>query len=257
MAALVAFLTACTASPEAPPYQPAAPTQLRAQVLGEIPHDRTAFTQGLELAEGVLYESTGLQGRSTIRAVDPATGIVRRSENLPRKFFGEGITVVGQTIWQLTFRQGIAIQRDRSTLAELRRVAYKGEGWGLCLDTTANRLIMSDGSDRLTFRDPVTFKPTGKVRITSGDKPITWLNELECVNGAVYANVWKTDFIVRIDPATAKVTADLNLAGLLPANQRAGANVLNGIAAVPGTDEFLVTGKLWPKMFRVRFVPTT
>ena len=219
MAALAAFLTACTASHRAPAYQPAAPTQLRAQILGEIPHDPEAFTQGLELADGVLYEGTGLEGRSTIRAVDPATGVVRRSEILPTKFFGEGITVVGQTIWQLTFRQGVAIQRDRGTLAELRRVTYKGEGWGLCLDTAANRLIMSDGSDRLTFRDPQTFKSTGEIRITSGGKPITRLNELECVNGTVYANVWQTDIIVRIDPVTEKVTADLNLAGLLPANQ--------------------------------------
>ena len=151
---------ACTSTPT--PYRPAAPSQLRATVVAEIPHDTSAFTEGLELVDGVLYEGTGLEGRSAMRAVDPATGAVRQETSLPKELFGEGITVVGQRIWQLTYRNGVAIQRDRGTLAELRRASYQGEGWGLCFDATANRLIMSDGTDRLTFRDPETQRSDRK-----------------------------------------------------------------------------------------------
>jgi glutaminyl-peptide cyclotransferase len=251
--ALGAVIAGCSSAPAQ--YRRTAPSQLRAEVVQQIPHDTSAFTEGLELADGVLYEGTGLEGASTIRAVDPATGAVRQQAKLPNELFGEGITVVGQTLWQLTYRQGIAIQRDRGTLAELRRTSFTGEGWGLCHDQAANRLVMSDGTDRLTFRDPRTFQQTGEIHVTSGGSPVTQLNELECAQGAVFANIWQSETIVRIDPASGAVTADVDLAGLLPADQRAGVDVLNGIAAVPGTDEFLVTGKYWPKMFRVRFVP--
>jgi glutaminyl-peptide cyclotransferase len=250
IAALAAVVAGCAPAPAQ--YRPSAPNQLRAEVVQRIPHDPRAFTEGLELADGVLYEGTGLEGASTIRAVDPTTGAVRQQAKLPDELFGEGITVLGQTIWQLTYRQGIAIQRDRGTFAELGRASFSGEGWGLCHD--GNRLIMSDGTDRLAFRDPQTFQQTGEIHVTSGGRPVTQLNELECVQGAVFANIWQTDTIVRIDPASGAVTADVDLAGLLPADQRAGVDVLNGIAAVPGTDEFLVTGKYWPTMFRVRFV---
>lgn len=251
--ALAALVASCSAP--APPATPTATTRLRAEILQVVPHDPTAFTQGLELVDGTLYEGTGLEGSSTLREVDPATGAVRRQTALPRDLFGEGITAVGPTLWQLTWQDGIAIQRDRATLAELRRVTYPGEGWGLCHDPAAARLVMSDGSDRLTFRDPHTFEPTGEVRVTSDNSPITRLNELECAHGAVFANIWQTDTIVRIDPASGRVTATIDLAGLLPPAERANTDVLNGIAAIPGTDEFLVTGKNWPKMFRVRFVP--
>ena len=250
---------ACTAHPAPPadiPHSPAA-TRLRAEVLQEIPHDPAAFTQGLELVDGVLYEGTGLQGASTMRAVDPATGTVRQRTELPRELFGEGITVVGPDIWQITWQQGIAIQRDRATLTERRRVNYTGEGWGLCHEVATGRLVMSDGTDRLTFRDPRSFERTGEVLVRSGDEAITRINELECAQGAVFANIWKTDTVIRIDPASGQVTADIDLAGLLPAEQRARADVLNGIAAIPGTDEFLVTGKYWPTMYRVKFVPST
>jgi glutaminyl-peptide cyclotransferase len=207
-------------------------------VISVLPHDRSSFTQGLELAAGTLYEGTGLRGSSLLRATE---------------LFGEGITVMGDRIWQLTWQEEVAIERDRATLAELRRVEYSGEGWGLCFD--GSRLVMSDGSDRLTFRDPATFGPTGGVSVRAAGEPVEELNELECAGGQVWANVWGSDEILRIDPASGQVTAVVDAAGLLTPSQRAGADVLNGIAAVPGTDEFLLTGKNWPSMFRVRFIP--
>ncbi|GAB3461614.1 glutaminyl-peptide cyclotransferase [Actinophytocola sediminis] len=218
-----------------------------------LPHDPDAFTQGLELVDGTLYEGTGLEGESIVRAYDPDTGDVRTEVPLPADLFGEGITVVDDTVWQLTWQDGVAIARDRETLAERERVAYEGEGWGLCHD--GERLVMSDGTAELTFRDPRTFEETGRQEVRDADdQPVTHLNELECVDGQVYANVWQTDQIVRIDPGSGLLTATVNLEGLLPEEDRAGADVLNGIAAIPDTDEFLVTGKHWPKMFRVKFV---
>ena len=223
----------------------------KVEVLAKIPHDPNAFTQGLELRDGVLYEGTGLEGESSMRRVDPATGTVQQRVDLPGPLFGEGITLVGDRIWQITWQDGIAVERDRTTLAEVKRVTYDGEGWGLCLD--GQRLVMSDGTAELTFRDPTTFAETGTVGVTRDGQPLQLINELECVNGSVWANVWQTDEIVRIDPATGKVTATIDAGSLRPADVPK-ANVLNGIAAVPGTDEFLVTGKNWPSVFRVRFV---
>lgn len=217
-----------------------------------LPHDPKAFTQGLELDGDRLLEGTGLEGESSMREVDPQTSRVEKKVDLPSPMFGEGVTVAGSKIWQLTWRDGVAIQRDKQTLAEVKRVPYTGEGWGLCLD--GRRLVMSDGSDKLTFRDPETFDPVGEVRVRSANEPVTQLNELECTPDGVYANVWQTDTVVRIDPVSGNVTATIDLAGLLSPAERSNADVLNGIAAVPGTDEFLVTGKLWPKMFRVKFV---
>ncbi|MGZ3141048.1 glutaminyl-peptide cyclotransferase [Lentzea chajnantorensis] len=236
---LVAVLAACSAQQETKP---------QVEVLQKIPHDTTAFTQGLELVDGVLYEGTGLEGESSMRALDPATGEVRKEVDLPQELFGEGITVVGDTIWQITWRNGVAIERDRKTFDEIRRVSYDGEGWGICHDQS--RLVMSDGSAQLTFRDPKTFAETGSVRVTRDGKPLAQLNELECVGGEVWANVWKTDEIVRVDPADGKVTKTYDLSSLKPQGD---VDVLNGIAHVPGTDEFLVTGKNWPTVFRVRF----
>ncbi|MDX8143532.1 glutaminyl-peptide cyclotransferase [Lentzea sp. BCCO 10_0061] len=236
---LVAVLAACSTPQEAKP---------QVEVLQKIPHDTSAFTQGLELVDGVLYEGTGLEGKSTMRALDPSTGNVQKKVDLPPEYFGEGITVVGDTIWQITWQNGIAIERDRKTLNELRRVSYEGEGWGICDD--GKQLIMSDGTAKLTFRDPKTFKETGSVQVTRSGQPLAQLNELECVGGKVWSNVWKTDEIVRIDPANGQVTSTYDLSSLKPQGD---VDVLNGIAHVPGTDEFLVTGKNWPTIFRVRF----
>jgi glutamine cyclotransferase len=250
LGAAVLVMAGCGAA--APTPSPAV-AELRPQVLAELPHDPEAFTQGLELGpDGALYEGTGLEGRSQLRELDPATGAVRRAVPLPGELFGEGITVVGDRIWQLTWRDGVALEWDRAGFTLLRQVPIDGEGWGLCRD--GDRLVRSDGSDRLRFHDPVTFAEAGSLAVTLDGEPVTKLNELECVDGQVWANVWQTDRIVQIDPADGRVTAVVDASGLLEARRRAGTDVLNGIAAVGG-DEFLVTGKLWPATFRVRFVP--
>lgn len=259
----VLLLAGCSAGPtgSAPTTEPSA--SLSVDVLQRIPHDHQAFTQGFELVDGVLYEGTGLEGQSSIRTVDPRTGDVKKKVDLSADLFGEGITVVGDTIWQITWQNGVAIRRDRKTLAEKNRVTYQGEGWGICLDATADRLIMSDGSDHLTFRDVDSFASKGGIDVRGADgQPITQINELECVrdkdgHAQVWANIWQTDEIVRIDPASGHVTATVDLSGLLPEADSAGTDVLNGIAHIPGTDEFLVTGKLWPAMFRVKFVTSS
>lgn len=248
LAAVLAAVAGCGATPAAP----APVATLRPEVLAELPHDPAAFTQGFELDGGALYEGTGLAGRSQLRELDPETGAVRRAVPLPGELFGEGITVVGDRIWQLTWRDGVALEWDRDTLTLLREVPLQGEGWGICADG-GGRLVRSDGTDRLRFHDPGTFAEQGSVAVTLDGAPVSQLNELECVEGQVWANVWQTDRIVRIDPATGRVTAVVDAAGLLDPARRAEADVLNGIAALPD-GEFLVTGKLWPVTFRVRFV---
>ncbi|MGE2837199.1 glutaminyl-peptide cyclotransferase [Mycobacterium sp. SMC-4] len=226
---------------------PAAPV-VAPEVLGEFGHDPSAFTQGLEIADGILYEGTGLAGLSQLRELDPAAGTVRRTTDVPGSYFGEGITVVGDRIWQLTYRDGVAVEWDRATLTPRREVPVEGEGWGLCAD--GNRLIRSDGSSRLRFHEPADLVETGGVDVTRDGRPVTGLNELECVDGHVWANVWPTDTIVRIDDSG---TVDLvvEAAGLRERGIPVDAGVLNGIAHVGG-DEFLLTGKNWPTMFRVR-----
>lgn len=231
------------------------PERLRVQVLETLRHDRNAFTQGLEIARGTLYEGTGLEGQSYVRAIDLTTGKERRRILLPSSMFGEGITITDTDLWQLTWKDGVAFRRDPRTLEERERIRYAGEGWGICHQPEAERLVMSDGSDVLTFRDPTTFETIGRVRVRSGSGPVDELNELECVDDVVYANVWQTDTILRIDPDEGVVTGEIDASGLLQPDERDEADVLNGIAAIPGTDAFFITGKLWPKTFRVRFVP--
>lgn len=250
LTAVALLVTGCSS-----PQSTAQP--LRVQVLATFPHDPTMYTQGLEISDGVLYEGSGRAGQSRLRAVElsgAGPGPVLGETALPAPLFGEGITHTGTRIWQLTWKDGVAIERDPGTLTERRRVPYQGEGWGLCHQR--NRLVMSDGSDRLTFRDPVTFAPTGQVAVRLDGEPARHLNELECADGVVWANVYLTDRILRIDPRTGSVTGVVEAAGLLDAAQQADADVLNGIAAIPGTDEFLITGKNWPTLFRVRFVPS-
>ena len=242
---LAAALGGCAGAPA----QETGPERLTVQVLSTLPHDAAAFTEGLEFAGDTLYESTGLAGQSTLTAGPPG-GAPRTTVALPAPLFGEGVTVLGPTLWQLTWQDGFAIERDAQSLAELRRVPFQGEGWGLCHQADG-RLVMSNGSARLTFRDPKTFAVTGGVDVGRDQ-----LNELECVGGDVYANVWHTDTVLRIDAASGRVTGTID-AGQLRAqvNVPGSEAVLNGIAAVPGTGDFLLTGKQWPVTFRVRFVP--
>jgi glutaminyl-peptide cyclotransferase len=227
--------------------------RLHPVVLGTVPHDTSAWTEGLEIDNGTLYESTGLAGRSQLRELDPDTGRLRRASPLPDGLYGEGLTVLGDRIWQLTWQDGVALEWNRSTLTPTRRVPWTGEGWGLC-HTADGRVIASDGSDRLRVLSGTDLAPLGSVAVRIAGRPVTGLNELECTPGALWANVYQTDWLVRIDPVSGAVTAAVDAAGLLGADLRAGTDVLNGIAAIPGTDQFLLTGKFWPTMFRVRFV---
>ncbi len=228
--------------------------QLHVQVLATLAHDPTMYTEGLEIHDGVLYESSGLVGQSRVRATALSSATMVRQASVPAPLFGEGLTVSGDRLWQLTWTNGIAIERDPATLAQRRAVTYQGEGWGLCHD--AHRLVMSDGSDRLTFRDPVTFAPSGQLEVRLDGEPVRALNELECTGGVIWANVFLTDRILRINPSTGVVTGVVDASGLLSTRPQDTGDVLNGIAAIPGTDEFLVTGKHWPLLFRVRFVPS-
>lgn len=222
-------------------------------VLAEVPHDPAAWTQGLEFDGPALWEGTGIAGASQLRQLDPATGAVLRAAPAPHDYYGEGITVVGARIWELTWRDGVAVEWDKATLTPVREVPVEGEGWGLCHDDQrgGDRLVRSDGTDRLRFHDPVTFAETGSVAVTRDGLPQASLNELECVDGQVWANVWQTDMIVRIDPASGKVNTVVNAAGLWPGHAGDGQRVLNGIAHI-GADEYLLTGKKWPSMYRVR-----
>ena len=232
-------------------YAPIA--RLTWQTLSTRPHDTTAWTEGLLLdGNGELYESTGLVGQSTIRQVDPMTGAVIRSVALPATLYGEGLARVDDHFIQLTWKDGLALVWDAATLTQTGSFSYTGEGWGLCYD--GGRLVMSDGSSTLSFRDPQTFAVVGTVDVTAQGQPVDQLNELECVNGAVWANVWETPWIVRIDPATGVITGALDTTGIItpdPSVADAGA-VLNGIAYDRVNDTFLLTGKRWPSMFEVR-----
>ncbi|MEV6772929.1 glutaminyl-peptide cyclotransferase [Nocardia sp. NPDC051030] len=243
--ALAATMTACGHTDDTP--------RLRVEVIATRPHDAAAFTEGLEVDDGILYESTGLSGRSSVRAIDLTTGTGLARADLPAPLFGEGITRAGDMLWQLTYRDGIAIARDPHTLTELRRTTYDGEGWGLC--TRDNRIVMSNGTATLTYRDPQTFAVTGTVTLTS--RTDTKLNELDCApDGSIYANAWPTDRILRINPDSGEVIDVIDASGLLPkASRTPDTDVLNGIAHLPGTDHFLLTGKNWPTTYEVRFVP--
>jgi glutaminyl-peptide cyclotransferase len=218
-------------------------------ILSEMPHDASAWTQGFEFDGPNLYEGTGVAGQSQVRQLDPATGAVLRSAATPNNYYGEGVAVVGDRIWELTWRDGVAVEWDKATLRPLRDVPVDGEGWGLCHD--GDRMIRSDGTDRLRFHDAQSFAETGSVNVTREGQPVRNLNELECVDGQVWANVWQTDMIVRIDPATGVVNGVVDASALAQSQGRNKEKVLNGIAHIDG-DEFLITGKYWPKMFRVR-----
>ena len=225
----------------------------RYEIVRSFPHDRLAFTQGLVYRDGVFYEGTGLNGRSSIRKVKIETGEVLQVQTLDQQYFGEGITDWKGSLFQLTWRSEVAFLYDIGTFKQIKTFPYTGEGWGLTHDDT--RLIMSDGTAQLRFLDPATFKETGRVTVRDADGPVAELNELEFINGEVFANVWQTDRIARISPTDGRVTGWIDLAGLLPASERAADAVLNGIAYDAAGDRLFVTGKLWPKVFQITLVP--
>jgi glutamine cyclotransferase len=237
------------------PQQTVSPRRIDAmvtQVVRTYPHDTRAFTQGLVYWDGGLYESTGLVGRSSLRRVDAESGAVEAEARLDPPIFAEGLARVGDELIQLTWQNERAFVWKLSSLERVREHSYRGEGWGLCYD--GKRLVMSDGSDRLTFRNPADFGEIGSVRVVRAGQPVRDLNELECIDGLVYANVWQSDTIARIDPQSGEVTGWIDASGLLDGPERIGTDVLNGIAHLPERGTFLVTGKLWPRMFEVRFV---
>jgi glutamine cyclotransferase len=275
----------------APPAQDTAPPitaeRLVVEVISTRPHDPDAYTQGLLLHDGLLYESTGRYGKSTLRQVDPHTGAVLRQVNLPHYLFGEGLALVEDRLIQLTWQEQIALVYDfesftTDTLAAADIIPYDGQGWGLCYDGDSY-LYMSNGSSTLYQRDPDTFAIVDEIEVTLDGAQVVNLNELACVGDSVYANVYLTDTIVRIDKASGQVTAHIDASGLLTPEETAalgqqpfplsvmiysgqqqrfvvrrlseGGFVLNGIAYDPQNDTFLITGKLWPWLFEVRFVP--
>ena len=229
--------------------------ELEPQVLASYPHDSDAFTQGLLLHNDLFFESTGLRGRSSLRKVEPETGEVLEQINIPQPYFAEGLALVDDRLIQLTWEAGEAFVYTLD-FEQTGSFNYEGEGWGLCFD--GESLYMSDGSATIDRRNPETFELLEEIAVRLRGAPVVRLNELECVEDSIYANVWQTNDIVRIDKASGQVTAVIDASGLLGAEERAGleaGGVLNGIAYDSEAETFFVTGKLWPKIFEVNFVP--
>lgn len=248
---LLPGVTACASSGSAPMV--AEVEQLQPEVIATHPFDTTSFTQGLELDdEGNLLVGTGGFGESRVYR-STIDGQELQSAELDPEFFGEGITVHGDDLWQLTWLSGVAVQRDPDTLAETGRFPIDGEGWGIC--SAQDELVLSDGSAELTVLDPESFTPQDTIPVTLEGTPVEGLNELECVADTIYANVFMSTDIMRIDAATGRVTAVIDAANLPNNAARDPDNVLNGIAARPDGETFLLTGKRWPDLYEVRLVP--
>jgi glutamine cyclotransferase len=220
-------------------------------IVATFPHDTTAFTQGLVFADGELYESTGLQGESTLRRVDITTGKTLQRLEVPAEYFAEGLALVGDELLQLTWQHRLGFVYDRRTFTQKRTFRYNTEGWGIAYDGTS-RLVMSDGSDTLFFLNPKTLAVTRTLRVQDAGRPIGNLNELEWIEGEIWANVWMTDRIARISPNTGEVNAWIDLGSLYPRSQRLpAADELNGIAYDRATRRIFVTGKKWPRLYQI------
>jgi glutamine cyclotransferase len=223
-------------------------------IIHTYPHDPNAFTQGLIFEDGVLYEGTGLRGRSSLRRVELETGEVLQIYELPNQYFGEGVTIYDDRIIQLTWQSNVGFVYDKDSFELLHTFDYPTEGWGITHD--GEHLIMSDGTSTLYFWDPETFEVVNQIEVYDDDGPVVRLNELEYIQGEVYANVWQTDKIARIDPQTGHVVGWINLQGLLSQKDLPQTvDVLNGIAYDAAGDRLFVTGKLWPKLFEIELVP--
>lgn len=254
-------ISSCLASPELV-NEPAAVNHAslnasipvyRYEVVNAYPHDRAAFTQGLVFDNGILYEGTGLYGKSTLRKVDLETGDVQQSHELPAQYFGEGVTAFGDRLIQLTWKSKSGFIYDKNSFKLIGDFTYATEGWGITHD--GERLIMSDGTSTLYFLDPENFRIIGHVEVHHNDIPVDRLNELEYIKGQVYANIWQTDNIAVIDLNTGQLTAWLDLSGLLQSQEHSSpVDVLNGIAYDGANDRLFVTGKLWPWLFEIKLV---
>lgn len=221
-------------------------------IVNTYPHDPTAFTEGLVYADGFLYESTGLNGASSLRRVDLSSGRVLQEVALPSQFFGEGIAISNGSIIQLTYLSHVGFVYNKDSFGLLSNFSYPTEGWGLTFD--GRHLIMSDGSDNLYFLDPVTFQLVGQVQVRDGNVTVPMLNELEYVKGDVYANIFEQQKIAVINPSTGQVKAWIDLSGLQNPDTFTGENVLNGIAFNAQGDRLLVTGKDWPQIYQIKLI---
>ena len=252
LAALIVASALVTGAAQAPKRPAAAPVSTY-RVVKIYPHDHGAFTQGLVYLDGVLYEGTGQNCQSSIRKVRLENGEVLQQQSLDQKYFGEGIAIWKKSLIQLTYTTEIGFVYDLASFQRVKTFNYTGEGWGLTHDDT--RIIMSDGSSSLRFLDPDTLRETGRLAVKDGGGPVKDLNELEFVKGEILANIWKTERIARISPKTGQVAGWIDLSGLLDPHDKAGADVLNGIAYDAAGDRLFVTGKWWPKLFEIRLVP--
>ena len=241
-----------TPPPTATPTGETSPISYTYEVINVYPHDSNAFTQGLAIDEGVMYEGTGLTGESSLRRVDLETGDVLQIRELPSDLFGEGITVFDDKIIQLTWQSQIGFVYDKSSFDLLQNFSYSTQGWGITTDGT--RLIMSDGSANLYFLNPETFEKTGQVEVHDGNTSVTKLNELEYINGEVYANVWLTNKIAIINPNTGQVTGWIDLTGIYTPGTGDSNNVLNGIAYDSANNRLFVTGKRWSQLFEIKLI---
>jgi glutamine cyclotransferase len=223
------------------------------RVVAEFPHDRRAFTEGLSCVDGVLYESTGLTERSSLRRVDLESGEILQEVALDPAYFGEGNAVIDDRIFVLTWKNGVCLVYDRESFDLKQTFSYDTEGWGLTTDGT--QLIMSDGSNRIAFRDPATFDVIKTIDVLHDGAPVQNINELELIAGEIWANVWLTNLIARIDPENGQVLSWVVMSGLVSElDSRRPVDVLNGITHDPATDRLFVTGKLWPKLFHIEVV---
>jgi len=232
---------------------PDAPASWRYKIVNSYPHDREAFTQGLVFEDGVLFEGTGLPGHSQLRKVELQTGNVQQEHKLPDEFFGEGITIYKDRIIQLTYQSNVGFVYDKNSFNLLREFHYPTEGWGITHN--GKYLIMSDGTPMLYFLNPETFEQVNRMMVFDQDKPVWGLNELEYVEGQIYANVWPTERIVRIDLETCKVVGWIDTEGLLGLADPTGKeDVLNGIAYDSAGHRLFVTGKCWSKLFEIKLI---
>ena len=221
------------------------------EILNIYPHDSNAFTQGLILVGGKLLESTGQEGSSSLRSVELATGNILKKIDVPPPYFAEGMTVLNGKVYQLTWMHKVGFIYDAQTLERVGQFNYQGEGWGLTTD--GQSLIMSDGSNRLKFLDPVSYRVTKTLTVLDGTSAVNQLNELEFIQGEIYANIWHSDRIAVIDPNSGRVKAWIDLTGLMPEGEfRDEEAVLNGIAYDQANDKLYVTGKLWPRLFEIK-----